>query len=192
MGARARVVLVYPGDRQARDRADPRASRFAALFDAFSQAGLAVEPCIWRPTSVGASGDLTSAWRRRGLPGPKPIFHSFKGIAGLSEELPDSEKRGAGLSNKLPDFQTNCREAGTRLGTSISTPQAFDIIQIIRTTPAEKNRTLGRAGPNRVCRCPWRRHWRRDAPAARKTRTKCFLISVLKLFPQATYREKFE
>jgi hypothetical protein len=47
MGARARVVLVYPGDRQARDRADPRASRFAALFDAFSQAGLAVEPCIW-------------------------------------------------------------------------------------------------------------------------------------------------
>ncbi len=47
MDAGPRIALLYPGDREARDRADPAASRFAPLFDAFSRAGLAVEPAVW-------------------------------------------------------------------------------------------------------------------------------------------------
>jgi hypothetical protein len=35
-----KVALLYPGDRAARDRADPAASRFAALFEAFAAAGV--------------------------------------------------------------------------------------------------------------------------------------------------------
>jgi hypothetical protein len=42
-----RIALLYPGDRAARDRSDPAASRFAALFDAFAAAGVAVEPAVW-------------------------------------------------------------------------------------------------------------------------------------------------
>ncbi len=42
-----RLALLYPGDRAARDRSDPAASRFAALFRAFREAGVAVEPAIY-------------------------------------------------------------------------------------------------------------------------------------------------
>lgn len=42
-----RLALLYPGDLQARRRADPQASRFAALFDAFAAAGLAAEPAVY-------------------------------------------------------------------------------------------------------------------------------------------------
>ena len=42
-----RVGLLYPGDRAARDRADPAASRFAALFDAFAAAGVIAEPAVY-------------------------------------------------------------------------------------------------------------------------------------------------
>lgn len=42
-----RLALLYPGDRQARVQADPRASRFAPLFDAFAAAGVAAEPAVW-------------------------------------------------------------------------------------------------------------------------------------------------
>ena len=42
-----RVALLYPGDRAARDRADPAASRFAALFEALAAAGVAAEPAVW-------------------------------------------------------------------------------------------------------------------------------------------------
>lgn len=41
------MALLYPGDREARDRSDPAASRFAALFDAFAAAGIAAEPAVW-------------------------------------------------------------------------------------------------------------------------------------------------
>jgi hypothetical protein len=44
---RARLAILYPGDRAQRDRADPQASRFAALFDAFAAAGVAVEPAVY-------------------------------------------------------------------------------------------------------------------------------------------------
>jgi hypothetical protein len=44
---RPSVALLYPGDRGARDRADPRESRFAALFDAFRDAGVDAEPTVW-------------------------------------------------------------------------------------------------------------------------------------------------
>lgn len=44
---RQRIALLYPGDRAARDRGDPAASRFAALFDAFAAAGIAAEPAVW-------------------------------------------------------------------------------------------------------------------------------------------------
>ena len=42
-----RIALLYPGDREARDRADRSASRFAALFEAFAAAGMAAEPAVW-------------------------------------------------------------------------------------------------------------------------------------------------
>ncbi len=50
-----RVALLYPGDRAARDRADPAESRFAALFDAFAAAGVRCR-----------AGDLPRRLRRRG------------------------------------------------------------------------------------------------------------------------------
>jgi hypothetical protein len=42
-----KVALLYPGDRAARERADPAASRFAALFEAFAAAGVNAEPAVW-------------------------------------------------------------------------------------------------------------------------------------------------
>ena len=41
------LALLYPGDRAARDRADPAESRFAALFDALAAAGVAAEPAVY-------------------------------------------------------------------------------------------------------------------------------------------------
>ena len=41
------LAILYPGDRAARDRADPAQSRFAALFTAFSAAGVAAEPAVY-------------------------------------------------------------------------------------------------------------------------------------------------
>jgi hypothetical protein len=41
------VALLYPGDRAARDRADPADSRFAALFEAFAAAGVQAEPAVY-------------------------------------------------------------------------------------------------------------------------------------------------
>jgi hypothetical protein len=45
--ARSRLGILYPGDRSARDRADPAESRFLKLFDAFVSTGVAVEPAIY-------------------------------------------------------------------------------------------------------------------------------------------------
>ncbi len=42
-----KVALLYPGDRAARDRADPAASRFAALFEALAAAGVDAQPAVW-------------------------------------------------------------------------------------------------------------------------------------------------
>jgi len=42
-----RVALLYPGSREERDRADPAASRFAALFEALAVAGVSAEPAVW-------------------------------------------------------------------------------------------------------------------------------------------------
>lgn len=42
-----RVALLYPGDRAARDRADPAESRFVSLFEALAQAGIRAEPAVW-------------------------------------------------------------------------------------------------------------------------------------------------
>jgi hypothetical protein len=41
------VALLYPGDRAARDRADPAESRFAALFAALQAAGVRAEPAVY-------------------------------------------------------------------------------------------------------------------------------------------------
>ena len=42
-----KVALLYPGDRAARDRANPAESRFAALFDALAAAGIHAEPAVY-------------------------------------------------------------------------------------------------------------------------------------------------
>lgn len=47
-----RLALLYPGDRAARERCDPQASRFAALFDAFAEAGVATEPAVYHDDFV--------------------------------------------------------------------------------------------------------------------------------------------
>lgn len=44
---RPSITLLYPGDRAARDRADPAASRFADLFAAFAEAGIDAQPAVW-------------------------------------------------------------------------------------------------------------------------------------------------
>jgi len=41
------LALLYPGDRAMRDRADPRESRFAALFAAFAAAGVTAQPAVY-------------------------------------------------------------------------------------------------------------------------------------------------
>lgn len=41
------IALLYPGDRAARDLADPARSRFAALFEAFAAAGVQAEPAVY-------------------------------------------------------------------------------------------------------------------------------------------------
>jgi hypothetical protein len=41
------VAILYPGDRTARERADPSASRFAPLFAALHQAGVRAEPAVY-------------------------------------------------------------------------------------------------------------------------------------------------
>jgi len=47
-GARAAsVALLYPGDRAARDHADPAASRFSTLFEALAAAGVSAEPAVY-------------------------------------------------------------------------------------------------------------------------------------------------
>jgi len=50
---RPRLAILYPGDRAARDRADPSASRFAALFDAFAAAGVGAEPALYHDDFEG-------------------------------------------------------------------------------------------------------------------------------------------
>lgn len=45
--AEPKVALLYPGNRAARDRGDPAASRFAALFEAFTAAGVHAEPAVY-------------------------------------------------------------------------------------------------------------------------------------------------
>jgi len=40
--------VLYPGDRAVREASDPKASRFAALFEAFEAAGFAVEPAVYQ------------------------------------------------------------------------------------------------------------------------------------------------
>jgi hypothetical protein len=46
------LAILYPGDRATRDRADPRESRFVALFDAFAAAGVAAEPAVYHDDFV--------------------------------------------------------------------------------------------------------------------------------------------
>jgi hypothetical protein len=48
----SRVAILYPGDRSTRDRADPDASRFAALFAALGAAGVSAEPAIYHDDFV--------------------------------------------------------------------------------------------------------------------------------------------
>ena len=45
--AGSKVAILYPGDRAARERADPAASRFAPLFEALASAGVATEPAVY-------------------------------------------------------------------------------------------------------------------------------------------------
>jgi hypothetical protein len=47
VSASSHLAILYPGDRATRDRADPTASRFAALFEAFAAAGLKAEPAVY-------------------------------------------------------------------------------------------------------------------------------------------------
>ena len=44
---RRRLAILSPGDRAARDRADPAESRFLEVFDAFTSAGVTIEPAIY-------------------------------------------------------------------------------------------------------------------------------------------------
>jgi len=45
---RSRVALLYPGDREARQRANPEESRFSKLFDALAALGVHAESAVYR------------------------------------------------------------------------------------------------------------------------------------------------
>jgi len=47
MSATPRLAILYPGNRAERARADPAASRFATLFQAFDRAGIVADPAIY-------------------------------------------------------------------------------------------------------------------------------------------------
>ncbi|HET7541130.1 MAG TPA: Cj0069 family protein [Polyangiaceae bacterium] len=51
-GVPSQVAILYPGDRAARDRSDPAASRFAPLFSALGSAGLTAEPAVYHDDFV--------------------------------------------------------------------------------------------------------------------------------------------
>lgn len=51
------IALLYPGDRAARDRSNPEESRFAALFDALSAAGVTVEPAVYHDDFIDEVAD---------------------------------------------------------------------------------------------------------------------------------------
>lgn len=53
VSASSSVAILYPGDRSTRDRADPKASRFAPLFAALDADGLRVEPAVYHDDFVG-------------------------------------------------------------------------------------------------------------------------------------------
>ena len=55
------VALLYPGDRSARDRADPMESRFVALFAAFSAAGVHAEPAVYHDDFAD---EVAAQWRQ--------------------------------------------------------------------------------------------------------------------------------
>lgn len=42
------LAIFYPGDREVRDRSDTTSSRFAAVFEAFRWAVVAVEPSVYQ------------------------------------------------------------------------------------------------------------------------------------------------
>jgi len=46
------VAILYPGDRAARDRCDPKESRFSALFAALAAAGVEAQPAIYHDDFV--------------------------------------------------------------------------------------------------------------------------------------------
>jgi len=48
-----RLAILYPGDRAARDRADPAESRFLPLFQAFQGAGVSAEPAVYHDDFCG-------------------------------------------------------------------------------------------------------------------------------------------
>lgn len=48
----ARVAILYPGDRAARDRSEPSESRFSALFAALAAAGVEAEPAVYHDDFV--------------------------------------------------------------------------------------------------------------------------------------------
>jgi hypothetical protein len=51
---KSKWAFLYPGDYAMRERADPRESRFAALFEAFAQEGVAAEPAVYHDDFVDA------------------------------------------------------------------------------------------------------------------------------------------
>lgn len=51
-GGGTSVAILYPGDRPTRDRANPAASRFAALFTALDAAGVRTEPAVYHDDFV--------------------------------------------------------------------------------------------------------------------------------------------
>ena len=63
-----RVALLYPGDRQTRNRSDPVESRFAALFEALAAAGVRAEPAVYHEAFAAeveaqlSQVDLVQVW----------------------------------------------------------------------------------------------------------------------------------
>ncbi len=95
-----KVALLYPGDRAARDRADPAASRFAALFEADRLDSLlreVAQECVIvsaHPDAIQRLGTKDVLFETRDLPFGSDV-HRIDSLAQLASELPQRLRQGA-------------------------------------------------------------------------------------------------
>ena len=90
--ARLCLAMLCPGDRSARDRSDPAASRFGNMFNAFASAGVSIN------SMLDSSQPNTCNWKPGQAPSPLQAYDDANLVARMttSQLLPqgDGQMRG--------------------------------------------------------------------------------------------------